>query len=82
MRILPLAMCLSNLKRQLIASNSYEQLDKLFGSLKVVLPRCDSDEETSQNRLANIHRIEQAIEARIGEPHAHLRTNQRLELAH
>jgi hypothetical protein len=59
--ITPLAMRLSNLKRQLVASNRHEQFDKLLGPLEVVLARRDSDKKTSQDRLADVHRIEQAM---------------------
>jgi hypothetical protein len=56
------------LHRQLVLGHPDQQADQLRRFVEVVLPRGSADEEAGQHTLADVHRVEVAIQGRIGQP--------------
>src|SRR5262249_35473214 len=72
---------LAGLRRQLVPGHRRQQLQHLLGGLQLVLARGGPDEEAPQDRLADVHRVEQVPHLRVGQPEAHGAADRRLVAA-
>ena len=82
--VAPLRLLLAHLVRQLVLGHPHQQSDELFRLLQVVLAGDGADEKAGQNRLTDVHRVEDAAQALVlhAQPDAHPRANDRLIAPH
>src|SRR5207245_2532779 len=73
-----LAVLFARLKRELVARHAYQQLQQLLGLVQVVLAGGSPHEEAGQDRLANVHRVEQTVQTRVVQPQPNLPPDHRL----
>src|SRR5262249_42884028 len=67
---------------QLVAGHGQQQLHQVVGLAQLELPGSNPDEETGQDALANVHRIEQSPRALVAQSKADVSSNVGLVLLH
>ena len=81
-RVAPLPVVEAGEPGQLVLGHAHQQGDQLRRVVEVILPGGGADEEAGQHRLADVHRIEAALQGRVGQAGAHGQADGRLVAAH
>ena len=66
---------------QAVVGHRHEQLEQLLGLLQVELAGHHTDEEVGEDRLANVHRVQDLTQARVGQANADVTADRRLVVA-
>jgi hypothetical protein len=80
--VAPAGPLLVNLIGQFVASDAGQELDELIRLLQIVLPQSRTGEETGENRLTDVHGIEDAPQSVVAQIEPHRPANVRLILPH
>ena len=67
-----------HLAGELVPRHRRQEPEQLIGRLQLVLPERGADEEARHDRLADVHRIEQAVQSRVDQPDPRRATDRRL----
>ena len=76
------SVLLAGLVSDLVAGDAHQQLQQLLGLVQVILAGGGPDEEVGQHRLADVRRIQEAPQLRVGQADADGDADGRLVAAH